>query len=89
MNTTPLLSYLVYENGKITIDEKSPEDRFGDMFSDSTLYHSMSMGKSITSFLVGHALCQGKIESLNATLDDWPVLKGTLYENQKLINFLF
>ena len=88
MNTTPLLSYLVYENGKITIDEKSPEDRFGDMFSDSTLYHSMSMGKSITSFLVGHALCQGKIESLNATLDDWPVLKGTLYENQKLINFL-
>ena len=50
MKTTPLLSYLLYEDGKITIDEKSPEDRFGDMFSDSTMYHSMSMGKSITSF---------------------------------------
>ena len=88
MKTTPLLSYLLYEDGKITIDEKSPEDRFGDMFSDTTMYHSMSMGKSITSFLVGHAICQGKVESLNTTLDDWPVLKNTLYENQKLINFL-
>tara|TARA_B100000963_G_C22604661_1_gene661892 strand:- start:77 stop:1969 length:1893 start_codon:yes stop_codon:yes gene_type:complete len=88
METTPLLSYLMYEGGKITIDEITPKGRFGDMFSDTTMYHSMSMGKSITSFLVGHAICIGKINGIDAKLDDWPVLKGTLYHNQKLLNFL-
>ena len=88
MKTTPLLSYLLYENGKITIDEITPKDRFGDMFSNTTMFHSMSMGKSITSLLVGHAICDGKISSINAKIDDWPVLKGTLYHDQKLINFL-
>ena len=31
MNTTSILSYLLYEDGKITIDEISPKDRFGIM----------------------------------------------------------
>ena len=47
MQTTPLLSYLLYEDGKIVVDEITPKDRFGDMFSDTSMYHSMSMGKSI------------------------------------------
>ena len=88
MNTTPLLSYLLFEDGKITVDEVSPSNRFGDMFSDTTMYHSMSMGKSITSFLVGHAICDGTIDSLNMKLNDWPVLEGTLYHGQELSNFL-
>ena len=88
MNTTPLLSYLLFEGGEITVDEVSPSNRFGDMFSDTTMYHSMSMGKSITSFLVGHAICDGAIDSLNMKLDDWPVLEGTLYHRQELSNFL-
>ena len=33
MNTTPLLSYLLFEGGEITVDEVSPSNRFGDMFS--------------------------------------------------------
>ena len=88
MKISPLLSYLLYENGKITIDEITPKERFGDMFSNTTMYHSMSMGKSITSYLVGHAICDGTIDGINAKLDDWPVLEGTLYHNQKLLNFL-
>tara|TARA_B100001057_G_scaffold258094_1_gene258243 strand:+ start:3881 stop:5788 length:1908 start_codon:yes stop_codon:yes gene_type:complete len=88
MKISPLLSYLMYEDGKITIDEITPKERFGDMFSNTTMYHSMSMGKSITSYLVGHAICDGTIDGINAKLDDWPVLEGTLYHNQKLLNFL-
>jgi len=88
MKISPLLSYLMYEDGKITIDEITSKERFGDMFSNTTMYHSMSMGKSITSYLVGHAICDGTIDGINAKLDDWPVLEGTLYHNQQLLNFL-
>ena len=88
LKNTPLLSYLLYEEGKIKIDAITPKNRFGDIFSHDTMYHSMSMGKSITSYLIGHAICEGKIESIEARLNDWPVLKDTLYYNQKLINFL-
>jgi len=88
MQTTPLLSYLLYEDDKIVIDEITPKDRFGDMFTDSSVYHSRSMGKSITSYLTGHAICEGKIESVDSRLDDWPILQNTLYHNQKLIDLL-
>jgi len=87
LQTTPLLSYLLFEDGKIVIDEITPKDRFGDMFTDSSVYHSMSMGKSITSYLTGHAICEGKIKSVDSRLD-WPMLKDTLYHNQKIINLL-
>ena len=87
LQTTPLLSYLLYEDGKIVVDEITPKDRFGDMFSDSSMFHSMSMGKSITSYLAGHAICEGKIKSVDSRLD-WPILKNTLYDDQKLINLL-
>jgi len=88
MQTTPLLSYLLYEDDKIVIDEITPKDRFGDMFTDSSVYHSRSMGKSITSYLAGHAICEGEIKSVDSRLDDWPILQNTLYHNQKLINLL-
>ena len=88
MQETSLLSYLLYEDGKIVIDEITPKDRFGDMFKDTSVYLSMSMGKSITSYITGHAICGGYIESVDSRLDDWPILEGTLYHNQKLINLL-
>ena len=88
MQETALLSYLLYEDDKIVIDEITPKGRFGDMFTDSSVYHSRSMGKSITSYLTGHAICEGKIESVDSRLDDWPILQNTLYHNQKLINLL-
>ena len=87
LQMTPLLSYLLYEDGNIVVDEITPKNRFGDMFTDSSMFHSMSMGKSITSYIAGHAICEGKIKSLDSRLN-WPILKNTLYDNQKLINLL-
>ena len=87
MQTTPLLSYLLFEDGEIVVDEITPKGRFGDKFSDTSMFHSMSMGKSITSYLTGHAICEGKIKSVDSRLN-WPILKNTLYDNQKLINLL-
>ena len=88
MQETALLSYLLYEDGKIVIDEITPKDRFGDMYVDTSIYHSRSMGKSFTSYLTGHAICDGTVESVDSRLDDWPVLEDTLYHNQKLIDLL-
>jgi len=88
MQDTPLLSYLLYEDGKIVIDEITPKDRFGDMFRDSSRYHSQSVAKSFISYVAGHAICKGYIESVDSRLNDWPILQNTLYHNQKLIDVL-
>ena len=88
MQKTPLLSYLLFEDGKIVIDEITPKDRFGDMFRDSSKLHSQSVAKSLISYVAGHAICKGYIDSVDSRLDDWPVLQDTLYHNQKLIDVL-
>ena len=88
MQQTALLSYLLYEDGKIVIDEITPKDRFGDMFTNSSRYHSQSMGKTLVSYVTGHAICKGYIKSIDSRLDDWAILENTLYHNQKLINLL-
>ena len=49
---------------------------------------SHSMGKSLVSYVAGYAICGGYIDNINVKLDDWPVLNGTLYEGQKLIDIL-
>ena len=54
MQKTALLSYLLYEDGKITIDEISPKNRFGILFDNNTQYTSMSVGKSIVSLSLIH-----------------------------------
>ena len=88
MQKTALLSYLLYEDGKIVIDEITPKDRFGDMFTNSSRYHSQSMGKTLVSYVAGHAICKGYIKSIDSRLDDWAILENTLYHNQKLIDLL-
>ena len=59
MQKTALLSYLLYEDGKIVIDELSPQNKFGKIFTNETKYHSQSVGKSIASYILGHAICKG------------------------------
>ena len=73
-----LASYIMYEKGKIVIDEKSPNNRLGDLFDDDTLLYSMSLGKSLGGYLMGHAICKGYIESVDQKLSDWPLAKNTL-----------
>ncbi len=85
---TALLSYLIYEKGKIVIDEITPKERFGELFNNQSKLHSQSAGKSITSYIVGHAICDGYISSIDAKIDDWPAAKNTLYDNQKIIDLL-
>jgi len=98
MQKTALLSYLLYEDGKIVIDEITPKNRFGkiipmgvkvgEMFSNESKYHSQSIGKSLVSYVTGHAICEGYIESVDSRLNDWSVIQNTLYHNQKLIDLL-
>jgi hypothetical protein len=88
MQKTALLSYILYEDGEIVIDEITPKNRFGDMFTDSSKLHSQSVAKSLISYVTGHAICKGYIDSVDSRLNDWPVLQNTLYHNQTLIDVL-
>ena len=88
MKKTALLSYLLYEDGKITVDELSPKDRFGILYNDDTPYTSASVGKSLVSYVTGHAICEGYINGVDARLNDWPLLENTLFYDQKLIDLL-
>ena len=88
LNKTGLISYLRFENGNITIDKFTPEDRFGKFINKDTKLRSMSVGKTMVSYVAGHAICGGYIDSINTKLNDWPLLKNTLYYEQKLIDLL-
>jgi len=88
MAKSTILSYLYYDDGVVMYDALPPEDRFGYKFSNKSYFPSHSMGKSITSYLVGHAICQGYISSVDAPIQDWPLMENTLYYGQPLINLL-
>ena len=55
---------------------------------DNTKFKSHSVGKSMVSYVVGHAICEGYIESVDSKINDWPLIENTLYHNQELINLL-
>ena len=82
-----LLSYLFYDNGVIKYDGKAKKGRFRDDITDETLFYTHSTGKSITSYIVGHAICDGYISSIDEIID-WPLMENTLYHGQPLRNLL-
>ena len=82
---THLVSYLLFEDNKIKIDE---HDLPSDIKRNKGLLPSHSMGKSLVSYVTGYAICEGYIDNINVKLDDWSTIKGTLYESQKLIDLL-
>jgi hypothetical protein len=82
---TGLISYLLFEDNKIKIDEENLPKYIK---SNNGIMPSHSVGKSLVSYVLGHAICEGYIDSINITLDDWSVLDGTLYKGQKLIDIL-
>ena len=88
METTSIVSYLFFDNGEIVYDEKSPSNRLGDLVNDETKLLSNSMGKSLVSYVTGHAICRGHIKDTNVKLDDWPLIKDTLYADLRLIDVL-
>lgn len=85
---TALLSYLLFENDNIVIDKISPNERFGKYINEDRKFDSRSVGKSLTSYVLGHAICKGYIGGLDHRMNDWDLIKNTLYENQKLIDLL-
>ena len=82
---TRLVSYLLFEDNKIKIDE---HDLPSYIKYNKGLLPSHSMGKSLVSYVTGYAICDGYIDNINVKLDDWFTIKGTLYDGQKLIDLL-
>jgi len=83
-----ILSYLYFQEDHVLIDEISPKERLGEFIKEDTKFISMSMNKSVTSYILGHAICEGYIDSVDSKINDWPILQNSLYHNQKIINFL-
>ena len=88
LKKSAMMSYLLFENGKITVDEKSPEDRFGILLHEEAKLFSSSVGKTIVSYVLGNAVCEGYIDGVNSKIDDWPLIKNTLYDGQKIIDVI-
>ncbi len=82
-----LLSYLYYDNGIIKYNGTALDGRFKKDITNKTLFYTHSTGKSITSYIVGHAICDGYISSIDEIID-WPLMKNTLYQGQPLRNLL-
>ena len=78
---TGLVSYILFENNKILVDENRKSKYRGP-------YPSHSIGKSLVSLVTGYAMCGGYINHTVYDRIDNPTVAGTLYENQKLIHLL-
>ena len=88
MKTKAIMSYLYFQDGHILIDEISPKERLGEFINNETKFYSLSMSKSVVSYILGHAICDGYIDGVDARVNDWPIIKDSLYHDQKLIDFL-
>ena len=88
MDSTGLISYLFYDQGKVVYDELSDDQRFGRFVDGSTPLWTHSIGKSWTSYLLGHAICEGYIDSVQSQLNDWALIEDTLYGGQPLLNLI-
>jgi hypothetical protein len=84
LQNSGLISYLVFEDEKIVEDAISPPDRLGDLMRYDTKFVSASVGKSIVSYILGHAICEGYIDGIESNMNDWPIIVNTVYENQAL-----
>ena len=82
-----ILSYLFYDDGTIKYNGLPKSGRFDRDIDDQTLFFTHSTGKSIVSYIVGHSICAGHINSVNEPVN-WPLMSNTLYHSQPLINLL-
>ena len=86
---TGIISYLLFENDKIVIDVADiPKKVSSGEYIIDGLLPSHSMGKSLVSYVTGHAICEGYIDSINVKLNDWPLIKNTLYQDAVLLDLL-
>ena len=78
---TGLVSYILFENNKILVDQNRKSKYRGP-------YPSHSIGKSLVGLVTGYAMCGGYINHTVFDRIDYPTVEKTLYENQKLIDLL-
>jgi len=78
---TGLVSYILFENNKILVDENRKSKYWGP-------YPSHSIGKSFVSLVTGYAMCGGYIDHTIYDRIDYPTVVNTLFENQRLIDLL-
>ena len=87
---TGVIGYLLYEDGKIIIDESDmptyPKKGKGVIING--LLPSHSIGKSLVSYVTGHAICEGYIKSVDEKLTGWKTLENSLFQDQVLIDLL-
>ena len=84
-----IFSYIYFDGASIVYDALPPKGRFEKIdFNEKSYFPSHSMGKSITSYMLGHAICNGYIESVDDKIADWPLMENTLYYGQPIINLL-
>ena len=84
-----IFSFIYFDGENIVYDDVAPKDRFENLtFTEESYFPSHSMGKSITSYILGHAICEGYIGSISEEITDWPLMENTLYFGQPLINLL-
>ena len=88
MQKKALLSYLYFQDDHIIVDEITPKNRFGEFVNNETKLRSNSVGKSMVSYVLAHAICDGYIEGVDSRMNDWDLVENTLYENQKLIDLI-
>ena len=82
---TGLVNYLLFEDGKIVISKKNYNEQIK---KNKNLLRSNSVGKSMISYVVGHAICKGYIDSIDTKLNDWIVLNDTVYADNTLLQVL-
>jgi CubicO group peptidase (beta-lactamase class C family) len=77
------LSMLLIDKGKIIVElYRAPA-------SQNSPQHSMSMSKSLTAYVIGALLCEGKIKGLNDKAEIYaPELKGTVFGEASIRNLL-
>lgn len=78
-----VLSFYYYDGRSIKYDWRRP-----DIGEDLPIY-GMSMSKSITSYLLGRAFCDGRIDSLDDPMEKYvPALEDTFYGQVSIRNAL-
>ena len=88
MKTGSILSFIYFADSEIVYDVLPPNGRFTMSLNEESYFLSNSMGKSITSYLMGHAICRGYIGGIDSIISDWPLMENTLYFGQPIVRLL-
>ena len=87
---TGIIGYILYEDDKIVIDEfdMPTHAKKGGKKIINGLLPSHSMGKSLVSYVTGHAICEGYIKGVHEKITGWKTVQNTLFQDQVLIDLL-